>query len=120
MKTSSIIIAAIAVVTTLIFPPVGILLTIAMLCLRHVWANRDRLVKEVERDRELKNPADKSICPRCGSRLVEAVSKREGRFSLGRSAAGVLLVGGVGSLAGFTGSNNRIVFVCKKCGHQWK
>ena len=120
MKTSTIIIAAIAVVTTLILPPFGIPLTIAMLCFRHVLANKDRLVKEVERSRELKSPADKSICPRCGSHLVEAVSRREGRFSLGRSAAGMLLVGGIGSLAGFTGSNSKIVFVCKKCGHQWK
>lgn len=55
-------------------------------------------------------------CPRCKSNQITANKKG---FSVGKAAAGALLTGGVGLLAGTIGSN-KVVITCLACGHQFK
>lgn len=59
---------------------------------------------------------DSVCCPRCGSTQLTANKKG---FGLGKAAAGGLLLGPVGLLGGFFGSN-KVIITCLKCGHQWK
>lgn len=59
---------------------------------------------------------DSVCCPRCGSTQLTANKKG---FGLGKAAAGGLLLGPVGLLGGFLGSN-KVIITCLKCGHQWK
>lgn len=55
-------------------------------------------------------------CPKCGSTQIHAEKKG---YSAGRAAAGVVLTGGVGLLAGAIGKND-IIITCLKCGKQFK
>lgn len=55
-------------------------------------------------------------CPKCGSAQLTANKKG---YGLGKGAVGGLLLGPVGLLGGFLGSN-KVVITCLKCGHQWK
>lgn len=55
-------------------------------------------------------------CPRCHSTQLHAGSKG---FSLGKAAAGGILVGGVGLLGGLIGSK-KIMITCLKCGYKWQ
>ena len=55
-------------------------------------------------------------CPRCNSTQVTANKKG---FSGGKAAAGALLTGGIGLLAGTIGSKN-IVITCLNCGKEFK
>lgn len=60
---------------------------------------------------------DNSIkCPKCGSTQISANKKG---FSGKKAAAGVVLTGGVGLLAGTIGSG-KIVITCLSCGHSYK
>lgn len=55
-------------------------------------------------------------CPKCMSRELHA---EKAGYSGGKAAAGLVLVGGVGLLAGTIGSRD-IKITCLKCGHQCK
>jgi hypothetical protein len=55
-------------------------------------------------------------CPRCNSTQITANKKG---FSAGKAAAGALLTGGMGLLAGTHGSGN-IRITCLTCGHKFK
>lgn len=55
-------------------------------------------------------------CPKCKSTQITANKKG---FSIGKAAAGALLTGGVGLLAGTIGSN-KVIITCLACGHQFK
>lgn len=55
-------------------------------------------------------------CPKCGSTQISANKKG---FSTGKAAAGAVLTGGVGLLAGTIGSN-KVIVTCLKCGKQWE
>jgi len=55
-------------------------------------------------------------CPVCGSTQITSTKKG---FSLGKAAAGGLLLGGIGLLGGLVGSN-KIMLNCLSCGHQFK
>ena len=55
-------------------------------------------------------------CPVCGSAQVTSTKKG---FSLGKAAAGGLLLGGIGLLGGLVGSN-KVMLNCLSCGHQFK
>jgi len=55
-------------------------------------------------------------CPVCGSAQITSTKKG---FSLGKAAAGGLLLGGVGLLGGLVGSN-KVMLNCLSCGHQFK
>lgn len=55
-------------------------------------------------------------CPKCGSTSLSASNQG---FSAGKAAAGVLLTGGIGLLAGGLGSKN-VTVTCLNCGHKFK
>jgi hypothetical protein len=55
-------------------------------------------------------------CPRCKSTQLHAGQKG---FSLGKAAAGGLLLGGVGLLGGMIGSK-KVMITCLKCGFKWQ
>lgn len=55
-------------------------------------------------------------CPKCGSTQITAEKKG---FSGGKAAAGAVLTGGIGLLAGTIGSND-IIITCLACGNQFK
>ncbi|RHV92579.1 hypothetical protein DXA95_12300 [Odoribacter sp. OF09-27XD] len=59
---------------------------------------------------------DKLYCPHCGSSQLTANKKG---YGVGKAAAGVLLTGGVGLLAGFIGSG-KVKITCLKCGKVMK
>ena len=55
-------------------------------------------------------------CPKCGS--SQTTYDRQ-KFGVGKAAAGVILTGGIGLLAGGIG-RNKIIITCMNCGHHWK
>jgi predicted RNA-binding Zn-ribbon protein involved in translation (DUF1610 family) len=55
------------------------------------------------------------LCPKCGSNQITANKKG---YSGKKAAAGVLLTGGVGLLAGTIGSHK--IITCLACGHVFK
>lgn len=55
-------------------------------------------------------------CPRCNSTQLHAGDKG---FSLGKAAAGGLLIGGVGLLGGMIGSKKTMI-TCLNCGKRWQ
>lgn len=55
-------------------------------------------------------------CPHCGCSQLTANKKG---FAVGKAAAGALLTGGVGVLAGFIGSGD-VRVTCLQCGKVWK
>ncbi len=55
-------------------------------------------------------------CPKCGSSQITAGNKG---FGVGKAAAGVLLTGGIGLLAGGIGSKKTMI-TCLKCGYRWQ
>lgn len=55
-------------------------------------------------------------CPKCGSAQLTANKKG---FGVGKAAAGAILTGGIGLLAGGIGSN-KILITCLACGFQFK
>ena len=84
---------------------------------RYESIKRYREEEELLQDNnEEKQNEDLISCPRCGSTQLTANKKG---FGLGKAAAGGLLLGPVGLLGGFLGSN-KVVITCLKCGHQWK
>lgn len=116
----------------IVLPPVGIIILLAGIYGKYRSSHRtpeeqailDRKVSHIraaqEHQKQLATPTDKSICPKCGCTDIAVVNQNDKKFSAGRALGGTILAGGIGSLAGFTGNKNKIVFVCKKCGHQWK
>ena len=50
---------------------------------------------------------------------IKSIINRKKGFGVGKAAAGVLLTGGVGLLAGFVGSNKAEI-TCLKCGKTFK
>jgi hypothetical protein len=59
--------------------------------------------------------SNEAKCPKCGSNHITAQKKG---FSAGKAAAGAIITGGVGLLAGFHGSSD-IDVSCLACGHHW-
>ena len=60
-------------------------------------------------------------CPACSSTNVEFMQNDRKGFSVGKAAGGVLLTGGVGSLAGFAGKKGKYdIWHCKDCGKRFK
>ena len=69
---------------------------------------------------QLKN-RNKIKCPKCRSTNVQPLGVHKKGFSVGKAVGGTILVGGVGSLAGFAGkSSKKTDFVCMNCGKQFK
>ena len=59
---------------------------------------------------------DEICCPKCGSTNLHADKKG---FSVGKALLGRVLVGGIGLLGGFMGSN-KVMITCLNCGHTFK
>lgn len=55
-------------------------------------------------------------CPKC---LSTQIAMHKKGFSLGKAAAGVIVTGGIGALAGTIGSN-KMLNTCMKCGFQFR
>lgn len=55
-------------------------------------------------------------CPHCKSTDVEFMVQQRKSFSIGKAAAGTILTGGVGALAGFAGKEGKKEWHCKNCG----
>ncbi|MCX7746461.1 MAG: TerD family protein [Clostridia bacterium] len=56
------------------------------------------------------------VCIRCGSNRITAGKKG---FSVGKAALGAVLLGPIGLMGGFLGSN-KLEFACLVCGARWK
>ncbi|WP_367365894.1 hypothetical protein [Pediococcus parvulus] len=60
-------------------------------------------------------------CPRCKSKNIQAVGNHRKGFSVGKAVLGGVLVGGVGTLAGFVGKKGKkIDMICMDCGKKFK
>lgn len=68
-------------------------------------------------NKQIEEPANILKCPNCDSLDVDFVKNDKKTFSVGKAAAGTLLTGGVGSLAGFAGKKGNDVWHCKDCGN---
>jgi len=55
-------------------------------------------------------------CPHCKSTDVEFMVQQRKGFSIGKAAAGTIMTGGVGALAGFAGKQGKKEWHCKNCG----
>lgn len=64
----------------------------------------------IEKDKE-----DRLRCPRCNSSQLTAGTKG---YSIGKGAAGVLLLGPIGFLGGLIG-HKKVTVTCLKCGYKW-
>ena len=61
------------------------------------------------------------FCPYCNSENVKPLGADRKAFSMGKAAAGAVLTGGIGVLAGFAGKQTGMTdFVCMDCGKQFK
>lgn len=54
-------------------------------------------------------------CPKCGSGNIQFMQQNKKTFSVGKAAAGGLLTGGVGTLAGFAGKKGKKEWFCQNC-----
>jgi ORF2 len=55
-------------------------------------------------------------CPHCKSTDVEFMVQQRKAFSIGKAAAGTIMTGGVGALAGFAGKKGKKEWHCENCG----
>lgn len=69
----------------------------------------DELKEEFRQARAVK-------CPHCKSTDVEFMVQQRKGFSIGKAAAGTIMTGGVGALAGFAGKKGKKEWHCKNCG----
>lgn len=58
-------------------------------------------------------------CPKCGSANFQVMGN-DRKFSVGKAAGGMMLAGGVGALAGFSGKKGKYEMLCNNCGYRWK
>lgn len=86
--------------------------------LREYLILKEFLLEKLENNRQLlkSDPSPEVKCPNCRSTQIAA--KQKG-YSWGKAAAGVVLTGGIGLLAGGIGSK-QIVVTCLNCGHTWQ
>lgn len=69
----------------------------------------DELKEEFRQARAVK-------CPHCKSTDVEFMVQQRKSFSIGKAAAGTIMTGGIGALAGFAGKKGKKEWHCKNCG----
>lgn len=120
-----------------IFPPFWLLMFvgIALLFARLFWEIKHPMTKEqteqskIERAkakeefRQAKEELGDSLrqaravkCPHCKSTDVEFMVQQRKSFSIGKAAAGTIMTGGIGALAGFAGKKGEKEWHCKNCG----
>ncbi|WP_294606006.1 hypothetical protein [uncultured Lactobacillus sp.] len=67
------------------------------------------------------NALNQPHCPRCRSTNIQVLGQHRKGFSIGKAAAGTILTGGIGSLAGFAGKNTKKVdMICMNCGKKFQ
>ncbi|MES5423452.1 hypothetical protein ABVL66_12960 [Lacticaseibacillus paracasei] len=54
-------------------------------------------------------------CPYCRSTDIQFMQNNRKGFSAGKAAAGALLTGGIGIIAGFAGKKGKNQFICNNC-----
>lgn len=59
-------------------------------------------------------------CPNCHSKDVSFLQQDKKAFSVGKAAAGAVLTGGVGALAGFAGKKGNKQWHCQNCGNMFE
>ena len=59
-------------------------------------------------------------CPNCNSKDVSFLQQDKKAFSVGKAAAGAVLTGGIGTLAGFTGKKGNKQWHCQNCGNMFE
>lgn len=59
-------------------------------------------------------------CPNCNSKNVSFLQQDKKAFSVGKAAAGAVLTGGIGTLAGFTGKKGNKQWHCQNCGNMFE
>lgn len=113
-----------------IFPAFWLLMFvgIALLFARLFWEIKHPMTKEqkeqskIEREKAKEELGDslrqaRAVkCPHCKSTDVEFMVQQRKGFSIGKAAAGTILTGGVGALAGFAGKKGKKEWHCKNCG----
>lgn len=58
-------------------------------------------------------------CPKCGSANFQIMGN-DRKFSVSKATGGMMLAGGVGALAGFSGKKGKYEMLCNNCGYRWK
>lgn len=67
------------------------------------------------------NALNQPHCPKCRSTNIQVLGQHRKGFSIGKAAAGTILTGGIGSLAGFAGKNTKKVdMICMNCGKEFQ
>lgn len=59
-------------------------------------------------------------CPYCHSKNIQFMNQDRKGFSVGKAAAGAILTGGIGTLAGFAGKKGKNNWYCNNCGRTFK
>lgn len=65
--------------------------------------------------KDLDKEENKIICPNCHSTNLQFMQQDKKAFSVGKAAAGTVLTGGVGALAGFAGKKGNKQWFCQNC-----
>ena len=109
-----------------IFPPFWLLtfVGIALLFARLFWEIKHPMTKEQKEQSKIERAKAKEEfrqaraikCPHCKSTDVEFMVQQRKGFSVGKAAAGTIMTGGVGALAGFAGKKGKKEWHCKNCG----
>lgn len=74
-------------------------------------------IEEGKLSEDAKVSPDVITCPNCSSTDVTPMGNNRKSFSVGKAAAGGILTGGIGSLAGFAGKKGKTDrWHCRKCG----
>lgn len=80
-----------------------------------------KAIKQTIRNVTHKELSEELHCPYCGSENVKPLGVDKKNFSVGKAAAGAVLTGSIGVLAGFAGKKTGMTdFVCMDCGKQFK
>lgn len=80
--------------------------------------DESELAKKTENLKSInKNDA---YCPSCGSNNFQVMGNNRKGFSVGKAIGGTILVGGIGTLAGFAGKKGKYDCLCNECGKRFK
>lgn len=75
-----------------------------------------RRKEQSEKRRNELNERNALKCPHCKSKNVNFMQNNRKSFSMGKAAAGTILTGGIGAVAGFAGKKGNDQWHCQECG----
>ena len=70
---------------------------------------------ELQEREKMKKDKNQIKCPHCQSTSVQFMGNNKKGFSIGKAAAGTVLTGGIGALAGFAGKKGKNQWFCQNC-----